>query len=111
MPHQFFQVVTANPNDVTGGGGCVCDPAKQIDCRPPYAVFPGNDMENVASPHVVICAGCAEAVVRACQGEYLAGGETGGVLTYKDPENPLQIRVQQYSGTGIPADEDDVPEV
>lgn len=95
MPHQFFQIVTQNPNDVTGGGGCVCDPQQQIDCRPPYAVFVGNDMENVASPHVVICAACAEAVVQACCGEPLAGGETGLV---GDAEAVL-------------TDEDDVPEV
>jgi hypothetical protein len=99
MPHQFFQVVTQNPNDVTGGGGCVCDPQKQIDCRPPYAVFPGNDMENVASPHVVVCLACAEAVLEKCQGEALVGGESGRVSF--DGNDQLQVS----------ADEDDVPEV
>lgn len=97
MPHQMFQVVTQNPNDVTGGGGCVCDPQQQIDCRPPYAVFPGNDMENVASPHVVICAGCAAAVVAKCAGEALVGGETG--------------RVPEIAPDDHAPDEDDVPEV
>lgn len=62
MPHKMFFVTDENPNDTTGGGGCVCDPAKQQDCKPPYAVFPANDMESIASPHVVICASCAYAV-------------------------------------------------
>jgi hypothetical protein len=91
MPFQMFQVVTQNPNDVTGGGGCVCDPQKQIDCRPPYAVFPGNDMENVASPHVVMCLACAMSVVDACMGEALAGGETGFLPNLDDEDDVPEV--------------------
>lgn len=75
MPYQMFQVTDVNPNDTTGGGGCICDPEKQIDCKPPYAVFVGNDMESIASPHVVVCRGCAAAVLEAMNGEILAAGE------------------------------------
>lgn len=64
MPHKMFFVTDENPNDTTGGGGCVCDPQRQQDCKPPYAVFPGNDMENIASPHVVLSFDCALAFVR-----------------------------------------------
>lgn len=79
MSHQLFFVSDTNPNDTTGGGGCVCSPIKQIDCRPPFIIFPGNDMENIASPSVVMCRACAEAGLEACDGdtaEIFAAGET-----------------------------------
>ena len=80
MPHQMFLVSDHNPNETTGGGGCVCDPERQIDCRPPYVILPGNDMESIASPHVVICKDCAEAFVEALGGEVLSAGEDEYVL-------------------------------
>lgn len=61
MTFQQFHVTDENPNDTTGGGGCICSPTKQPDCKPPYAVFFDNDMEDITSPHVVICAACANA--------------------------------------------------
>lgn len=87
MPHKMFFVTDENPNDTTGGGGCVCDPQRQIDCKPPYAVFPANDMENIASPHVVMCEPCARSVAAALQAEredYTEPYEQG----YKPGPNP-----------------------
>lgn len=77
MSHKLFFVSDTNPNDTTGGGGCVCSPERQPDCKPPYVVFPGNDMENIASPHVVLCQACVTAAVAATHGEILAAGERG----------------------------------
>lgn len=115
MPHAIFQVTSINPNDNTGGGGCVCDPQRQRDCKPPFAVFPGNEMDSLASPHVVICKTCAEHVVKAFQGEILAAGEPAsgpGVLTSSEP---LQVMFQQYESIlPVPtasSDVEDVPEV
>jgi hypothetical protein len=75
MSHKLFYVSSINPNDTTGGGGCICSPERQPDCKPPYVVFPGNDMENIASPHVVACQACLEAGAAACLGEVLDAGE------------------------------------
>lgn len=84
MPHKMFFVTDENPNDTTGGGGCVCDPQRQIDCKPPYAVFPANDMENIASPHVVICQSCACAVALQMDSTPAIPREQG----YKPGPNP-----------------------
>ncbi len=64
MTFQMFHVTDENPNDTTGGGGCVCSATKQPDCKPPYVVLPGNDMENISSPHVVVCRACAVAMTQ-----------------------------------------------
>lgn len=77
MAHKQMVAVATNPNDVSGGGGCMCDPLKQIDCKPPYIVFPASDMASDISPHVVLCLGCAEYAVKLGHGEIVAGGETG----------------------------------
>lgn len=81
MPHGMFFVVDENPNDVTGGGGDVCDVMKQPDCHGPYVVFPATDMENVASPSTVICAACLRLAYDAVYGahaETISGGEHTG---------------------------------
>ncbi|MGZ6570461.1 MAG: hypothetical protein ACXVHB_05970 [Solirubrobacteraceae bacterium] len=75
MAFQQFIVTTVNPNDNMGGGGCVCDPRKQEDCRPPYIVCYGNEMHDHLSPHVVACAGCVKAWHEALGGEALEAGE------------------------------------
>lgn len=73
-----FEIVEVNPNDAVGGGGCLCQETKSPDCKPPYAVFYHQEMENNLSPHAVVCLSCAEAVVRAVdQGDTLSGGERG----------------------------------
>lgn len=60
MAHQQFLLSETNPNDSTGGGGCICDEEKQRDCKPPYVVCYQNGMESPISPHVVACASCIE---------------------------------------------------
>lgn len=80
MSHKLFKTSDRNPNLAVGGGGCVCSPVHQTDCVGPYAIFPGNDMESPISPHVVICQGCAEAVVLALCGEIGRAGEAAPVV-------------------------------
>jgi hypothetical protein len=82
MPHAFFHITEVNPNDTTGGGGCICSPSQEIDCVGPYAVFPGNDMENIVSPHVVVGVRCLKAALRSIEeNEPLSAGER---MTYAD---------------------------
>ena len=71
-----FQVVEINPNQTTGGGGCLCSEVENPDCEGPFAVFPHTEMSSNISPHPVICLGCAEAVVKQAGKEVLAGGES-----------------------------------
>lgn len=75
MAHGQFIVSDVNPNDNMGGGGCVCDPRKQIDCKPPFVVCFANDMEDARSPHVVICKACACRMVELLDGDPLSAGE------------------------------------
>ena len=75
MAHGQFSVTSVNPNDTHGGGGCVCDPRKQVDCKPPYIVCYANDMEDPRSPHVVICAACVNMMKLKLAGEALVSGE------------------------------------
>jgi hypothetical protein len=72
-----FFVSDNNPNDGIGGGGCVCHPGKNLDCKPPYAVFPACETDSNLSPHVVLSLGCARAFVRKAKDktEILSSGE------------------------------------
>lgn len=82
MSHRLFFVSETNPNDTTGGGGCICSPQKQTDCKGPYCVFPGNDMENIISPHVVVGAPCVAAMLeKLSHGEVFAAGEHMDTVT------------------------------
>lgn len=71
-----FEVVDINPNQTTGGGGCLCSEVENPDCKGPFAVFPHQEMASNLSPHAVLCLGCAEAVVKQADRETLAGGES-----------------------------------
>lgn len=86
---QFF-VTSVNPNDTCGGGGCACNPGKVSDCSPPFAVFPGNEMDNPLSPHVVVCIKCMEAAVDSAKLEVLAAGEVDGSAedVVEEPTHP-----------------------
>jgi hypothetical protein len=68
---RFFMSST-NPNDQSGGGGCVCSETKNPDQKGPFAVFNANVMDSGCSPHIVVCAGCAEGIVEAGEGEMLS---------------------------------------
>lgn len=87
MAHGQFVVSDTNPNDTTGGGGCICDPQHQTDCTPPFAIFYGNDMESPASPHVVVCQACFASIGTAFGGEIKSAGEKGN-FPFVDVELP-----------------------
>lgn len=58
MAQGQFQLSQTNPNNSTGGGGCICDELQQTDCKAPFVVCYGNTMDSSVSPHVVACARC-----------------------------------------------------
>jgi hypothetical protein len=71
-----FTLSAINPNNAIGGGGCACSPLANPDQAGPYAIFPASETDNNLSPHVVVCAGCAESIVaKAVDGELTASGE------------------------------------
>lgn len=76
---ELFHITSVNPNDTTGGSGCVCSESKDVDCTPPYAVFPATEMNTITSPHVVICARCLRSATTALDGEVLTAGEVDPV--------------------------------
>lgn len=86
-----FQVVTVNPNDTPGGGGCLCSEARNTDTQGPYAVFYHQEMESNASPHAVLCAPCARAVVEHLDSadEPLKGGEVDAESVTEVPEDDV----------------------
>jgi hypothetical protein len=60
----LFRLVTRNPNDGVGGGGCLCKTqGKAIGCDGPYAVFPSTSTIEPGSPHAVLSLSCARAIV------------------------------------------------
>ena len=88
MAQGQFQLSEVNPNDSTGGGGCICDVEKQIDCKPPYVVCYGNEMGNPVSPHVVACAACISEMASLVEsGEQAVVGNRGDDQTV----NPQQL--------------------
>jgi hypothetical protein len=68
---RFFMSET-NPNDQIGGGGCACSETKNPDQKGPFAIFNANVVDSGVSPHLVVCAGCAEGIVEAGEGELLS---------------------------------------
>ena len=96
MSFQQFAISNVNPNDSHGGGGCACDPRKQIDCTGPYVVFYGNEMEDVLSPHVVIGCKCLDAAYKLLhKGEALEAGERA-TIPESSASKPLE-RAQRES--------------
>lgn len=89
MTHGLFFVSTNNPNDVTGGSGCVCAPDKQQDCKPPYIVIPGNEMDCLESPHPVVCGACVHRMAELLAGEVLSAGEDMTPLEPSGVTNPI----------------------
>lgn len=90
MAQGQFQLSDTNPNDSTGGGGCICDEVRQTDCRPPFVVLYGNTMDSPVSPHVVVCARCiGELSVLVQHGESAALGNPLDAQTVR-PENLTQ---------------------
>lgn len=90
MAQGQFQLSDTNPNDSTGGGGCICDEVRQTDCRPPFVVLYGNTMDSPVSPHVVVCARCIGELSKLVQhGESAALGNPLDAQTVR-PENLTQ---------------------
>ena len=59
----IFTIVDENPNEVTGGAGCLCGgEVSCTDTKGPFVVFHNSEMQSHISPHAVLCAGCVDAV-------------------------------------------------
>ncbi len=91
----MFVVSDSNPNDVAGGGGCLCAPTKLPHAGGPYLVFSGTEQVDPGSPYVVLCVGCANQGVRAISDETDAGN--------------LVARATCSTCTGIPCGGCDTP--
>lgn len=98
MPMSTFHVSHQNPNDNTGGGGCICSPDKVTDCKGPYVIVPGNDMDSPLSPHVVVGEACVHRMVKVL-------AEAAGEEKAQERSAPKRKRTAKAK----PADE--VPEV
>ena len=58
-------VVDINPNESTGGAGCLCSETQITDTKGPFVVFFGDsEMDSAVSPVPVLCAGCARSAVK-----------------------------------------------
>lgn len=53
-----MRILDTNPNDLTGGGGCLLSETKHTDCEGPYIHFVATDMDSAISPHAVACKQC-----------------------------------------------------
>lgn len=56
---QHFSVMETNPNEITGGKGCLCFENGGPDTKGPFVVFNATEMDTIQSPFPVLCAGCA----------------------------------------------------
>lgn len=75
-----MKLVTTNPNDTPGGGGCLCHPIKSTDTVGPFIVFPATETDSNVSPYAVLCTGCVAGCVKLLSDdEPLAGGEKGDI--------------------------------
>lgn len=83
MSHQQFSVSERNPNETTGGGGCICDRRKLTDCQGPFIVFSGNRMQDAQSPYPVLCYSCARKAVDRMETEQPL--RVGGPEGYRTP--------------------------
>ena len=56
-----------NPNDLIGGGGCLCHPRGSDETRGPFTIFTPTTTDDNLSPHAVLCDHCAHVVVAASE--------------------------------------------
>lgn len=106
MSLEMFRVVEVNPNEASGGGGCLCSEDKNPDCKGPYVVFYAQDMASNISPHPVIGATCLKQAAKALDEDPLAGGEAG---TIELPESEVEEITTPEDR--FPVESDDVPTV
>lgn len=85
MSHGTFQLSDTNPNDTTGGGGCVCSEIHDTDCKGPYIVCFGTDMDSSVSPHVVVCRECLKTMNKLAGGPALQVGIPGDEPGFSNP--------------------------
>lgn len=124
MAQGQFIVSDTNPNNETGGGGCVCDERQQTDCKPPFIVLYQNSMDSGISPHVVACQRCIREWAAALEGESLSLGDPHDAETVNpdgaDPYETAKLIQARHRGTTtpyIPEDstpprsEDEAPEI
>ncbi len=103
MGAERFYVSSINPNNAIGGGGCACSPLANPDQAGPYAIFPASETDNNQSPHVVLCAGCAESfIVKAVEGDILCA-DPGGKIDAEDfrahrPDQRLDAQIIPVHG-------------
>lgn len=109
MSREDFYVTDTNPNDTCGGRGCACSPGHVSDCVGPFVVFPGNEMDSILSPHVVLGAKCLRAAAAALDGEVLSAGEQSPAYEGTAEELPDEVEVPVLETDD--ADGDWVPEV
>lgn len=84
-----FTISSTNPNQETGGAGCLCYPDGSRDCQPPYVVFHGDELLDPLSPHAVACRGCvSRALERMDTEETVPVGDIPAVL---EPESRAAI--------------------
>lgn len=74
MAAERFIILDRNPNDDTGGGGCLCSNEKVTDCVGPFVVFNATDMDSPISPHQVIGCRCLARASERIKGEALGSG-------------------------------------
>ena len=105
---QRFYISETNPNDSIGGGGCLCSEGRCEDRGGPYAVFHVTETDSRLSPHVVACAPCVLAVVRAIEGdaELIRAGQPVVEL----PDEAV-VEVEPPAREENPVSEDDYPEL
>ena len=89
MSHALMYLTDSNPNDLTGGGGCICDADHDSDCHGPYIVIPGSDTESIASPHVVVCAECLVRLNAAAGAEIVGTGSYHETVKEPDALQPV----------------------
>lgn len=99
MAFQQMYVSTTNPNNTVGGGGCACDPTHQGDCKGPFVVMPGNDMENPLSPHVVMGAACIDKAH-----ELIHGGNALALTAATDKPNEILVTPDEVVDYQVRAD-------
>lgn len=86
MSAERFHIVDVNPNEASGGGGCLCGETRVEGCEGPYAVFDVTDMDSILSPRPVIGAKCLRAACAALDGETLSGGEPGVQIDHEEAD-------------------------
>ena len=62
-----FILSKTNPNDSTGGKGCLCSNRETADCKPPFVVFQGPKLQDRHSPFPVACQNCISQALKGME--------------------------------------------